>query len=53
MALANGVSELFIGEEISLHTQSLIYVIQKFIPELEITHEEGMLKVKGINYKIV
>ena len=53
MALANGVSELFIGEEISLHTQSLIYVIQKFIPELEITHEEGMLKVKGINYKMV
>lgn len=53
MALANGVSELFIGEEISLHTQSLIYVMQKFIPDLEITHEEGMLKIKGISYKIV
>lgn len=53
MALANGVSELFIGEEISLHTQSLIYVMQKFIPDLEITHEEGMLKIQGISYKIV
>lgn len=53
MALANGVSQLFIGEEISLHTQSLIYVLQKFIPDLEIIHEEGLLTVKGINYKIV
>jgi RNA 3'-terminal phosphate cyclase (ATP) len=38
MGLAHGTSELLVGEELSLHTQSLIYILQKFIPELEVTH---------------
>jgi len=37
--MANGVSELLIGEEMSLHTKSLIYVINSFIPEVEFTHD--------------
>jgi RNA 3'-terminal phosphate cyclase len=37
-ALANGTTKLLVGEELSLHTQSLIYVINKFLPEVEITH---------------
>lgn len=32
-ALANGTTELLIGE-MSLHTESLLYVIKKFIPAL-------------------
>jgi RNA 3'-terminal phosphate cyclase len=34
LSLANGVSKLLIGEEQSLHTQSLIYVINSFLPEV-------------------
>ena len=49
-ALANGRSELLVGDELSLHTQSLIYVLQKFIPNLVVGHEDGVLKIDGINY---
>lgn len=49
-ALANGRSELLVGDELSLHTQSLIYVLQKFIPNLVVSHEDGVLKIDGINY---
>ena len=48
-ALANGRSELLVGEELSLHTHSLIYVLQKFIPELVVTHENGILGIEGTN----
>ena len=37
-ALANGRSELLVGDELSLHVQSLIYVLQKFIPNLVVNH---------------
>jgi RNA 3'-terminal phosphate cyclase len=50
-ALAGGRSELLVGEELSLHTHSLIYVLQKFIPGLEIAHEENVLIVNGIGFK--
>lgn len=52
-ALAKGRSELFVGEELSLHTHSLIYVLQKFIPELVISHENGILSVEGIGLSLV
>lgn len=40
------------GPELSLHTQSLMYVIEKFIPEFKYTHtEDGILEIEGIGYK--
>lgn len=44
--LAAGKSRLRVGPELSLHTQSLIYVIQKFIPEFKYEHtEDGILEI--------
>lgn len=51
-ALANGRSELLVGDELSLHTHSLVYVLQKFIPELVISHENGILAVQGIGLSL-
>lgn len=50
--LAAGKSRLRVGPELSLHTQSLMYVIEKFIPEFKYTHtEDGILEIEGIGYK--
>ena len=52
MALPEGTSELLVGEELSLHTQSLLYIIQKFLPAVAVSHEEGIMRVTGIGYKV-
>lgn len=49
-ALAKGRSELLVGDELSLHTQSLVYVLQKFMPGLVISHENRVLSIEGIHY---
>ena len=52
-SLAAGTSRFLIGEELSLHTQSLLYVIKSFIPEFKHKHEEGILSVEGIGHKCI
>ena len=49
--LAEGTSRMFVGEELSLHTQSMLYVIKEFLPEFKYTHEEGILAIEGVGYK--
>ena len=49
MALAEGQSEILIGEP-TLHTKSLIYVINNFLPECKIQLTD-LLRVEGVNYK--
>lgn len=51
MALAQGKSEIYIGEELSLHTQSLLYVIKSFIPQFMYSHQDGILSIEGIAHK--
>lgn len=51
--LAIGKSLLYIGEELSLHTQSLLYVIKSFIPEFKYQHENGILEIEGIGHKCI
>ena len=52
-SLACGTSRLLIGEELSLHTESLLYVIKNFIPEFKYKHEEGILSIEGIGHKCI
>lgn len=42
-----------IGKQQSLHTQSLIYVINSFLPKVEFKHdkESQILSIKGIGLK--
>ena len=53
LSLSNGVSELKVGEELSLHTHSLIYVINSFFPDVKFHHDQetGILRVKGISFQ--
>lgn len=45
MALGHGISKVNIGSHQSNHTKSMIYVLKQFIPELKISHEDGILTV--------
>jgi RNA 3'-terminal phosphate cyclase (ATP) len=50
MALADGKSRINIGKHQSDHTKSMIYVIDKFLPEAKIHFQDGILEIDGINY---
>lgn len=50
MALAHGTSRLLVGE-LSLHTESLLYVLQSFLPTLQFSHEDSILSVHGVGYE--
>ena len=49
--LAEGTSKLYVGEELSLHTQSMMYVIKTFLPEFKYEHAEGILTIEGMGCK--
>lgn len=50
MALASGTSRVNIGKSRSEHTMSMLYVIEKFLPEAKIHFEDGILSIQGVNY---
>jgi len=51
MALAEGTSQIHVGNNLSLHAQSLLYILTKFIPDLQYTHEDGILSITGIGHQ--
>lgn len=51
--LAEGTSRLLVGHELSLHTQSMMYVIKQFLPEFSYSHAEGILTIEGMGCKAV
>jgi hypothetical protein len=53
MALAEGTSQIHVGDDLSLHAQSLLYIINKFIPNLQYNHENGILSITGIGHQFL
>jgi RNA 3'-terminal phosphate cyclase (ATP) len=50
MALAQGTSRLLVGD-LSLHTESLLYVLQAFLPALQFSHENSILSIEGVGFQ--
>lgn len=59
MALANGESSIRIGKDITPHTTGVIYILEKFLPNvsIKVTPDENdslksnFITIKGINHE--